>query len=997
MLSCVSGDYNRDALVGGGDFLTWQNNFGSATSLPNDDGLPTPIGQAHYDLWQTNYGNLVGAGEFFCDDFENGNPLINDGVGGNWSDQSQGSSTLLSESGTEITVNSLSSTWDISKIRTTDGFAWGSKATFVLTDSRGADQGSGTFDPTLKGVDMFGWSQISIADSANTEPGFGGSNNDNLAGLTIDVGTGTSGGSPASAFRIYVPNTGNDTNVAIGNGVFDSVISPANPLVTTIETSPTGELSITFNKTYNGGLATPIVGNALGNLGGAVGGTFDVAIGAQGPQQNHAASDWDRVTVDTLPVIFSESLNQTIVNENDATYNVDTYTIVLDAQPTSDVTITATPSNSEVELNNGGAGTPLQLTFNANDWDTPQTVTVKAILDAAEKEGVHSSTIQHTSSSSDANFDDLELKDLSVTVVDAANAYYPAGFNVYGKTGSTDYSLEKVTHFATGSTVYQVDGTVAPALPGTDAFVDRVHRFGVKIFVNFTNDVGSGTPNISIFDQVTDNANGSRDSFVNNIHQHIIANDYDGAWFNIEWSSVVPPWVGHNLIMGELDTASGGAYEIISDVFINRGELDAVGLPHVDALTMMSYNDFSDALNFPSYWTGRGASTDQLTMGMATGWNPPYALDPADAYNRTQYALANGFTGVFLFGFDSEVHATSMLRGVRDALFDFQTDGGLLVDGSFEFAFTDPAILYAAGQKLGTNPPAAGAGGWQVVNTTSFVDILGSTHSSPQLPGSFNQAHIADGGGNTGMIRQEFATVIGETYEANAWAALNCCTFNGDWGINIHVGGVSTGEISVVSPRSGDWIDPSGLTHEVFSTAFVADDTTSYIEISNVLDLGVGFTNQNGAGMNIDNVSVTLISASAPNALLALGGLGGDFTIVESSRAAEADDAAGDRIDRPTAYFTITGGIAAGLNDDRQFREPISRRPSGPTASEVDAALAALWPRETLAEMKEAADFAELQRGTFTKQGFGHSTWNTAGQEIPQELGDKILGDAFLR
>ena len=938
--------------------------MGSVTALPNDDGLGTPIRQEHVDLWQTNYGNIVGVGESFCDDFENGIPLINDGTGGNWSDQSQGASTLLSELGTEITVSSLSSSWDIAKIRTTDGFAWGSTATFVLTDSRGVDQGSGTVDPTLTGVDMFGWSQISIADSANTEPGFGGSNNDNLAGLTIDVGTGTSGGSPASAFRMYVPNTGNDTNVAIGNGVFDSVISPANPLITTIETTPTGELSITFNKTYTGAIAPPIVGNALGNLGGAVGATFDVAIGAQGPNSNHAASDWDRVTVDQAPVIFSESLNQTIVNENDATYNVDTYTIVLDAQPTSDVTITATPSNSEVELNNGGAGNLLQLTFNTNDWDTPQIVTVKAILDATEKEGVHSSTIQHTSSSSDGNFDDLLLKDLSVTVVDAANAYYPAGFNVYGKTGSTDYSLEKVTHFSTGTPGYQVDGTVPAALPGTDALVDRVHRFGVKIFVTFQNDPGSGNPPISIFDQVTDNSNGSRDTFVNNIHQHIIANNYDGAWFNIEWSSVVPPWVGHNLIMGELDTVSGGAYEILSDVFINRGELDSVGLPHVDALTMMSYNDFNDAVNFPSYWMGRGATDDQLTMGMATGWNPN-GLDPADAYNRTQYALANGFTGVFLFGFDTEVHATSMLRGVRDAIFDFQSDGGLLVDGSFEFGFSAAATLYVTGQKLGTNPPAAGVGGWQVVENTSFVDILGSTHSAPQLPGSFNQVHIADGGGDTGMIRQEFATVIGETYDASAWAALNCCDFNGDWGINIHVGGVGTSEISVVSPRSGDWIDPSGLTHQPFSTTFVADDTTSYIEISNVLDLGVGFTNTNGAGMNIDKVSVNLVTASASSAGLAL----------------------------TTAPLTVAGSIAAAVADDRQLRQPLWRRVRGPATADVDEVFAAPSHREALAAMTESENSAAASSGRFTKEGIGQSTWDKVWQEVRPNLGDDILGE----
>ena len=182
----------------------------------------------------------------------------------------------------------------------------------------------------------------------------------------------------------------------------------------------------------------------------------------------------------------------------------------------------------------------------------------------------------------------------------------------------------------------------------------------------------------------------------------------------------------------------------------------------------------------------------------------------------------------------------------------------LLVDADFEFGFIDSITGYITGDKLGTNPPDAGVGGWQVIDTTSATPILHTSQGAPQLPGSSNQAHMADGGGNTGLIRQEFATTIGQQYLASAFAALNCCEFNGDFGINIHAGGVGTGEISVVSPRKPDWTEP--FVHQEFSTIFTADATTSYIEISNVLDLGQGVVTDNGAGMNIDDASVTLFS-----------------------------------------------------------------------------------------------------------------------------------------
>jgi hypothetical protein len=50
------GDFNDDGSVDAADYVLWRKNVDSTTALPNDDGLGTPIGSGHYDLWEENFG-----------------------------------------------------------------------------------------------------------------------------------------------------------------------------------------------------------------------------------------------------------------------------------------------------------------------------------------------------------------------------------------------------------------------------------------------------------------------------------------------------------------------------------------------------------------------------------------------------------------------------------------------------------------------------------------------------------------------------------------------------------------------------------------------------------------------------------------------------------------------------------------------------------------------------------------------------------------------------
>jgi hypothetical protein len=56
------GDFNENGKVDGADYALWRKNIDGLTALPNDNGLGTPIGTAHYDLWRANFGNPPGSG-----------------------------------------------------------------------------------------------------------------------------------------------------------------------------------------------------------------------------------------------------------------------------------------------------------------------------------------------------------------------------------------------------------------------------------------------------------------------------------------------------------------------------------------------------------------------------------------------------------------------------------------------------------------------------------------------------------------------------------------------------------------------------------------------------------------------------------------------------------------------------------------------------------------------------------------------------------------------
>jgi len=137
----------------------------------------------------------------------------------------------------------------------------------------------------------------------------------------------------------------------------------------------------------------------------------------------------DLVIGTIIPVTVTHTDGQTEVAEKNET--TDSFDVVLEEQPTDTVTVTLDPQTADVELNGAGPNNPVTLTFGTADWDTSQTVTVKA-EDDAEAEGQENVLIVLSSASTDTAF--VGGFNVSATVIDDDQE----GVGIEDSDGSTD-------------------------------------------------------------------------------------------------------------------------------------------------------------------------------------------------------------------------------------------------------------------------------------------------------------------------------------------------------------------------------------------------------------------------------------------------------------------------------------------------------------------------------------------------------------------------------
>lgn len=148
-------------------------------------------------------------------------------------------------------------------------------------------------------------------------------------------------------------------------------------------------------------LGVNISGSALGSA------IFENVIIAS-PALEYVNTNSGFVIIETgSQVHFSHSNGNGLVSEAG---DNDTYSVVLATAPTAEVIITTLP---DVQVSTS----PVNLTFNSTNWNTPQIVTINAINDDLE-ESLHSASIMHSANSLDPLFTSSPLPDIDVQIVD---------------------------------------------------------------------------------------------------------------------------------------------------------------------------------------------------------------------------------------------------------------------------------------------------------------------------------------------------------------------------------------------------------------------------------------------------------------------------------------------------------------------------------------------------------------------------------------------------
>ncbi len=178
---------------------------------------------------------------------------------------------------------------------------------------------------------------------------------------------------------------------------------------------------------------------------------------------------------DMVGVTITESGGTTDVTEGGP---ADSYTVVLDSEPTANVDVTVTP-DGQTDLG-AGAGTAIVLTFTPANALTSQPVIVTAVDDAVV-EGPHTSTIMHAAASSDTNYNSIVMNNVVANITDND----AVGVTITESGGTTDVTEggvgDSYTVVLDSVPTANVDVTVTP-----DSQTDLGAGAGTAIVLTFT-------------------------------------------------------------------------------------------------------------------------------------------------------------------------------------------------------------------------------------------------------------------------------------------------------------------------------------------------------------------------------------------------------------------------------------------------------------------------------------------------------------------------------
>ncbi|MCH2161547.1 MAG: glycoside hydrolase family 18 protein [Phycisphaerales bacterium] len=241
----------------------------------------------------------------------------------------------------------------------------------------------------------------------------------------------------------------------------------------------------------------------------------------------------------------------------------------------------------------------------------------------------------------------------------------PPGFKVIGFFGGGEWRYQRLTHVIPGFLAFDADGSLADW--DLKAYCHEAHAAGVKVIVSFDGEHWERN-----FLPMSDNADGSRDRFIANIHRYCLENGVDGVDYDWEIMGGFSP--AHQELYSELVIATKEAFAqdaltVSIDAYF-RNELDARGIAAVDWIQLMAYKDLAEMRQMVDYWIDRGVPPEKLVIGMAAGWGEEgVGTNTSLARAKTSHSLDHGHGGVMLFRTDLDSEdGSSMLQAVQETV-----------------------------------------------------------------------------------------------------------------------------------------------------------------------------------------------------------------------------------------------------------------------------------------------------------------------------------------
>ena len=275
---------------------------------------------------------------------------------------------------------------------------------------------------------------------------------------------------------------------------------PSQPDITYLTSASTVTGTATEGDDYDDFLLGPGRTARITVPGGDLSQTFDIPIVDDSVDEPDETIDigWQKGASDeAIPINFTftgtftdndtagVTVSQTSLTVTEADTTGDSYTVVLDSQPTASVVVTVA----------GHVGTevlpaPTTLTFTSTTWNTPQPVTVTAADDTDTANDEVSLT--HSAASTDSNYDAIVIGGVTVTVEDPDTAQVTGvmvapgnarltvgwaavanatGYEVQWKSGGQSYNTsDRQATVASGSTTSHT----LPGLANDTAYTVRV-------------------------------------------------------------------------------------------------------------------------------------------------------------------------------------------------------------------------------------------------------------------------------------------------------------------------------------------------------------------------------------------------------------------------------------------------------------------------------------------------------------------------------------------